>query len=51
MVVGTGCDVKNGRFPCLNGGTCSLVGATGFECDCTSGFVGDECQTSEYAFI
>ena len=32
--------------PCLNGGTCTDVTA-GYQCTCTSGFTGTDCETGE----
>ena len=33
--------------PCLNGGTCT-DGVNGFTCACVTGYIGDECETSEW---
>ncbi|XP_070562740.1 uncharacterized protein [Ptychodera flava] len=32
--------------PCLNGGTCNNVGDTTYQCNCMSGWQGDNCETA-----
>lgn len=36
--------------PCLNGGTCTVTGATTYTCACASGFIGTTCATGNLMF-
>ena len=38
------CSIKN---PCLNGGTCSNIGVNDYNCSCTLGYIGINCETSD----
>lgn len=40
-VTGTPC----ASAPCYNGGSCTNVGSSSFECRCPAGFLGDRCET------
>ena len=35
--------------PCMNGATCS-DDVNGYSCNCTSGYIGDNCETGQYLF-
>lgn len=32
-------------YPCQNGGTCNLVGFKQYNCQCTPGYHGDQCES------
>lgn len=36
---------------CVNGGTCLDGGTNGHICKCTSDFLGDNCETSNYQIL
>lgn len=37
--------------PCENGGTCESTDDGGYECKCTEGFTGENCETGELSRV
>jgi hypothetical protein len=49
-VAGSSCNVAIdpcSSQPCQNSGTCVQIGATGYRCVCTEGFIGSNCEEEE----